>query len=184
MAELFITSDTHFGHANIIKYTGRPFKDVYHMDTELIRRWNERVAPEDTVIHLGDFCFKNSPGGKEGEGTVNPARHYTDQLNGKIIPIKGNHDKNNSFNTHITGLEISFGKYLFWATHRPDDCDFAYKINLVGHVHDKWQYRTYWNTSNMKNILLINVGVDQHNFYPLKMTQVLQLIARIKRNDK
>jgi len=50
----FITADTHFGHANIIKYCQRPFKDVEAMDKALIRSWNERVKPEDTVFKKND----------------------------------------------------------------------------------------------------------------------------------
>lgn len=32
---VFFTSDTHFGHANIIKYCGRPYRDVTQMDAEV-----------------------------------------------------------------------------------------------------------------------------------------------------
>ena len=64
MSKIFYTADLHLGHANIIKYCNRPFKDVDQMNETLIRNWNSRVKPEDTVIHNGDFCFKNTPGGK------------------------------------------------------------------------------------------------------------------------
>ena len=50
----FITADKHFGHANIIKYCQRPFKDVEVIDKALIRSWNERVKPEDTVFKKND----------------------------------------------------------------------------------------------------------------------------------
>ena len=48
---LFFTSDTHFHHANIIRFCNRPFRDVEEMDEILIRNWNEVVGPEDTVFH-------------------------------------------------------------------------------------------------------------------------------------
>ena len=54
----WFTGDSHFNHTNIIKYTDRPFKDIYHMNETIIKNWNERVKDEDTVFHLGDFCFK------------------------------------------------------------------------------------------------------------------------------
>ena len=38
---IWFTSDTHFGHKEIIRFTGRPFASVEEMDRELIRRWNE-----------------------------------------------------------------------------------------------------------------------------------------------
>lgn len=36
----FFTSDTHFGHANIINLCNRPFKDVNHMNDMLVENWN------------------------------------------------------------------------------------------------------------------------------------------------
>ena len=55
----FFTADTHFGHANIIKYTNRPFDSPNHMDDILIANWNAVVGPDDEVYHLGDFALCN-----------------------------------------------------------------------------------------------------------------------------
>ena len=30
------------------------------MNSELIHRWNEKVGPDDTIFHLGDFAFGGS----------------------------------------------------------------------------------------------------------------------------
>ena len=49
MGEVFFTSDTHFNHANIIKYCKRPFASVEEMNGEMISRWNKVVRPRDTV---------------------------------------------------------------------------------------------------------------------------------------
>ena len=54
---VFVTSDLHFGHKNIIKYENRPFKDVEEMDQKLIENWNNKVGKDDTVYILGDFSW-------------------------------------------------------------------------------------------------------------------------------
>ena len=85
MEKIFFTSDTHFGHANIIKYCARPFASVQEMNRELIARWNAVVGPRDTVYHLGDFAF----------GKASEAPTFLRKLNGaKKILIRGNHDRN------------------------------------------------------------------------------------------
>jgi calcineurin-like phosphoesterase family protein len=37
---IFFTSDTHFHHANIIKYCARPFRDSVEMNDALVNNWN------------------------------------------------------------------------------------------------------------------------------------------------
>ena len=82
MNKIWFTSDSHFGHDRIIKYANRPFESVGEMDIALIQAWNERVGDDDTVYHLGDFCF-----GKKKEFVK-----YASRLNGRIMLIRGNHD--------------------------------------------------------------------------------------------
>lgn len=81
----WITSDLHFGHANIQKFcptTRSRFRDVDHMNAQMIREWNDSVDAQDTVYILGDFSFMNV------EKTVAVAR----SLKGNKILIEGNHD--------------------------------------------------------------------------------------------
>ena len=63
----FFTSDTHFGHANIINLCKRPFKDVNHMNDMLVENWNNVVTDDDTVFHLGDFAFGGSWSGNNNK---------------------------------------------------------------------------------------------------------------------
>ena len=83
--EMFFTSDHHFSHSAIIKYTDRPFVDVDEMDQELIKRWNEVVGPNDSVFHLGDFVL----------GGPDKASQYFAELNGQIHALANHwhHDK-------------------------------------------------------------------------------------------
>lgn len=77
---IWFTSDTHFSHDNIIKYTNRPFKTIEEMNNTLIYNWNKVVKPYDKVYFLGDFCWKEP-------------KYFINRLAGTIEFIKGNHDK-------------------------------------------------------------------------------------------
>jgi len=79
---IYFTSDTHFGHANIIRYCNRPFATVEEMDEALIANWNAVVGRGDEVWHLGDFGWHDAK----------RMRSIFQRLNGKKRLIIGNHD--------------------------------------------------------------------------------------------
>jgi calcineurin-like phosphoesterase family protein len=83
LSEIWVTSDTHFGHENIIMYCGRPFANAEIMDEVLIENWNSVVKPGDKVYHLGDVYM--------GHKRENISRILS-KLNGKKRLILGNHD--------------------------------------------------------------------------------------------
>ena len=55
MEKIWFTADSHWGHANAIRYDKRPYESVTEMDADLLRRWNETVGSKDVVYHLGDI---------------------------------------------------------------------------------------------------------------------------------
>lgn len=79
----YFTSDTHFSHGNILRYSKRPFVTIQEMGETLIQRWNSVVHANDTVYHIGDFVFGNY---KQWESILK-------RLKGNIILIQGNHDR-------------------------------------------------------------------------------------------
>lgn len=81
--DTWFISDTHFGHANIIKYSDRPFSDVDDMNEKMVEAWNNLVKPGDNVYHNGDFAFMRYP----------EFKNLTWRLNGNIHLVLGNHDK-------------------------------------------------------------------------------------------
>lgn len=82
---IWITSDHHFNHKNILEYADRPFLNVEDMNEAMVRHWNEVVALDDIVWHLGDFTL-------EGQET---ARKFFRALNGTILVLNNpwHHDK-------------------------------------------------------------------------------------------
>ena len=86
MANIFVISDTHFGHKNILNFKNaegqslRVFEDVDQMNEHMIERWNSVVRPEDKIYHLGDLIVK-------GDDWILLGR-----LQGHKRLILGNHD--------------------------------------------------------------------------------------------
>ncbi len=81
--EIYVISDTHFNHKNIIDYCNRPFKDIDEMNNTIIYNWNRIVKKDDIVYHLGDFFL----------GSKFDLKDIVDRLNGAIYLIRGNHDR-------------------------------------------------------------------------------------------
>lgn len=84
MPKIFFTGDLHFGHENVLAFDKRPFASIEEMDTELIRRWNNKVGKGDLTYVLGDMIWKTHN---------DDAPSLIKSLNGQIILIKGNHDR-------------------------------------------------------------------------------------------
>src|SRR5215469_5536961 len=80
---IYITSDEHYAHSNIIKYCNRPFIHTYEMEKGLIANHNSVVKSNDVVYHLGDFSFDREK---------NKIKYILSQLNGTNYLIAGNHD--------------------------------------------------------------------------------------------
>lgn len=165
MNNIFFTSDTHFGHTNIMRYSNRPFESVQEMDAEIIRRWNEVVGPTDHVYHLGDFSFR-----KEGR-----IYEILMQLNGKIHFIWGNHDQTIQRSESLQGM-FEWCRNYYELRHNGDKFIlFHYPIfewnkmhrgsyHLFGHVHGSTPGRGGRS---------MDVGVDCHDFYPIHIDEVV-----------
>ena len=78
----YATADPHLGHANIIRYCKRPFKNVKEMNEKIIKNFNDILKEDDVLYCVGDYCFRNSPGGKEGEGSPDKAIDYIKKFKG------------------------------------------------------------------------------------------------------
>lgn len=177
MNNVWLTSDQHFGHANIIKYSDRPFYNVHEMNRTMTERWNEKIAPNDTVIHVGDLIF----------GKPRDLQKYNSRLNGKKILIRGNHDRgpatfmNAGFLAVHDKLTIDIGGRPVMICHYPFFNDKEPKLKFAerrpeyngnwlihGHVHTAWKI--------MRERKMINVSVEAWDYYPVSLETIINII--------
>jgi calcineurin-like phosphoesterase family protein len=132
MMNRWFISDTHFSHANIIRYTKRPFQSVSEMNEKLIENWNAFIKPEDTVFFLGDFAL----------GTTEFLTSLCSLLHGNKICIRGNHDGTPAkmhkigFSLVLESAFIKIGRHQVELVHIPSQTAPAH-FQLHGHVHEK-----------------------------------------------
>lgn len=88
MPNLFVVSDHHFDHANILTFNKpdgtklRPeFENVNEMNEFMVEEHNKVVRVQDKVYILGDVTMKDPPG------------KFLSRLNGHKRLILGNHDQ-------------------------------------------------------------------------------------------
>jgi calcineurin-like phosphoesterase family protein len=192
----WFTSDTHFGHARIIELADRPFASVEEMNEALVERWNERVAPEDTVIHLGDVAL----------GPIEESLKYIERLNGFKILVVGNHDRpfppmqkgnltkvsNWTERYREAGFDLILRSFHFKdeaigpfnGSHFPYDGDShdaerfrEYRLDdeaiplVHGHTHSNGVV-----TRSNKGTLQVHVGVDAWDFRPVSVEEIQEIL--------
>ena len=196
---VWLTSDLHFHHNNILKYCNRPWTTVEEMNEALINNWNSVVGPNDDVYCLGDFCF----GGVEKLESIICQRRDDGSklLNGRIHLILGNHDPERICKSEHTNEffdEICFQKCLLingWTVflnHFPflsfsNNRDHKV-INLHGHIHlpNNVIFGDTGGVINSDRYKMLqwnqyDVGVDHNNYTPVSWKQVLTKIEQQKK---
>jgi len=134
MPAVFLTSDTHFGHAGVCHFTRedgvtklRPWNDPDEMDEEMIRRWNDRVRPSDKVYHLGDVVINRR------------ALKTLSRLNGDKVLIRGNHDifRDEEYREYFRELRAYHVMNGMILSHIPvhEASLGRFGVNIHGHLH-------------------------------------------------
>ena len=170
---IFFTADLHLGHANIIKHCSRPFSSVEEMDEHLIRAWNSRVRPKDSVYIIGDLIFRS---------TASP-ESYLNRLQGKKHLILGNHDKDwvkkADMSQHFESVErfaeISDGQHKITLCHYPlmswnQIAKGSYMVH--GHIHNNQDAMYFPLMKEMPNLL--NAGVEINGYHPVKLDELIK----------
>jgi len=160
---IYLISDTHFGHKNIISTCKRPFKTVEEMDETMINNWNSIIKHGDVVYFLGDFAWKKHD-------------DYLDKLKGTIVFIKGNHDEKFDMIMYPE-LTIQYKGYTFILIH--DKANVSHKnlgkkaYVISGHTHNKDVYIDFLNHD-------INVSVEQINYKMISLDQIISDLKNLK----
>ena len=190
VGKIWLASDTHFFHENILKYCNRPFETVEAMNDALVANWNSVVKPDDHVYHLGDFCFGNV---EKWNWCLEPGR-----LNGHIHLILGNHDPDRVFRegTLIERFDsIDYQKTLIiegWTVilnHFPflsfsNNLDHK-AMQLFGHIHS--------SPDGIGNVMAggkelqwnqYDVGVDNNNYTPVSWAQIKEKLKLAENEER
>lgn len=181
MKDIWLISDTHFNHANILNFRDswtneliRPgFKNVEEMDEKLIDNWNSVVKDGDIVYHLGDVVM----GDRDAWMKKNWAR-----LRGSKRLIVGNHDdikslvKGNYFKKVY--LQRKMPEQGIIMTHLPIDkwsagsgspTNWIQLVNVHGHIHQ----------NDSPPGPYVNVSVEKTNFKPIHLEEVKKLAKEV-----
>jgi calcineurin-like phosphoesterase family protein len=177
MPAVFLVSDTHFGHAGVCHFTRndgitklRPWTAPDEMDEEMVRRWNERVRPNDKVYHLGDVVINRK------------ALPILNRLNGDKVLIRGNHDifKDEDYTPYfrsLRGVHVMNGMILSHIPVHPESLG-RFGVNIHGHLHANRVMRdlAVCGRDNVIDVRYHCVCVEQTDFAPILFEDVVKRI--------
>jgi calcineurin-like phosphoesterase family protein len=181
MPAVFLVSDTHFGHVGVCKFLRndgvtklRPWDSPEEMDEEMVKRWNERVRPNDKVYHLGDVVINRR------------ALKTLERLNGDKVLIKGNHDifrleEYTPYFRDVRGYHVMNGMIL---SHIPvhESSLYRFGTNIHGHLHAnrvmKPSPSRWFPNQEVIDPRYHCVCVEQTDFAPILFEDVIKRIER------
>lgn len=170
MVATWFISDTHFGHANIIKFTGndgeriRQFASVEEHDETIIENVNKLVKPHDRLYIMGDVAI-----GRKHIATVG-------KLNGKKKLLKGNHDIFR-LKDYIPYFE-DISSYRVYPNHgiivshiplHTCQLERRFRLNAHGHMH----------SNVIPDVRYLNLCLEHTNFGPISFDEVVSKVPTI-----
>lgn len=174
---IYFTSDTHYFHKNVLMYCKRPWDDVDAMNDGLIKNWNSKVTPADTVYMLGDVSF----------GDENKTESILSRLNGDIKLVFGNHDKVIRKSSKVMKRFSQTGDYMELRFKMKDGNE-----NMICMSHFPM---VVWNKSHRGSWMLhghshgtltypmkakiIDVGVDPRGYFPISLKEVEDHMSKL-----
>jgi calcineurin-like phosphoesterase family protein len=177
--EIFVTSDLHLDHKNLIdglsdwddNKAPRYFDSVEHMNSTIIDRINETVRSKDILYIQGDVAM----------GAANRLPKHISRIRcNNINLIYGNHDKMIRRSGKLRSLFTSVQDYKviridgqkIVMSHFPFitwDGIHRGSIQLYGHCHGNLS-----DTGKRQ----MDIGVDTNNYYPYRLSKVIETLNR------
>jgi calcineurin-like phosphoesterase family protein len=198
---IFFTSDLHIGHANVIKFSNRPFKDLDDMHNKLVKNYNAIVPEHGVCYFLGDIGLCKSE----------IIREVIGRMNGTKILILGNHDKgvnamyNMGFDVVLYGATLQIANQRVTLSHCPLLGVFRERTDLMEHgnpgecwhgelnpkrrrfsTHDNGQLHLHGHIHSPnggKSAKIegrqFDVGVDANDYRPVSISAIESWISRM-----
>jgi len=142
----------------------------------MLKKWNEKVKKDETVYYLGDLAFLSRT----------KLQEFVYRMNGKIHLIRGNHDHY----YHRSEIAGRFESVKDYCDLKIQDSDNPKKYQLIVLCHypiENWNGKHYksWHLhghshgkTESKNILRLDVGVDNFNFNPVTYEQIKEIMNK------
>lgn len=163
---IFLISDLHLNHENIIRYCKRPFRTKRQMNEALVNNWNNTVKASDIIFFLGDLAFGTN---------IRSIDYWLDKLNGKKVFIRGNHDTQ-PFTKALEAPNHYFIRYKeqsFMLTHKPLRPQYWNDWVIHGEKHNNNLEKYPFMNKEEKTI---NVSAEVINYKPISLDRIISEI--------
>jgi calcineurin-like phosphoesterase family protein len=171
---MYLTSDWHLFHFNVIEYCNRPYKDVNQMHKDMQFEHNQVISDKDDVWNLGDITMLSSE-------YVGKVKKEILKFNGTKHLVIGNHDEwrpssyeKAGFWTIHTAFWFQYKGFTFYLVHDPAKYTIIENdpkaIMLCGHVHNLFKHL-------LPEKRVINVGVDVWK-RPVSFKEIIELLEK------
>ncbi len=149
------------------------------MDQTLIKNWNAVVPEDGIVVHCGDFMLPH-------DNDVKEYMRYMNKLNGKILLLRGNHDRIDLMtqNDKLISVQdkaiIEVESIKIYAEHYPCAA-FNGDYHVYGHIHTLSDGVCYGMDAEALGAMkktTYDVGVDQNNYTPVSYWQLCDIIRK------
>lgn len=168
---VWVSSDLHFFHKNVIKFCNRPYNTVEEMNEGIIKNFNSVIQPNDTLYLLGDISFSNAV----------KAVDVLNRLNGHKHLIIGNHDTKLVKDIRVMEVFSSISHYKEMKVGKSNVVMMHYpiyswnrkhygSIHLFGHLHG--------NNVDLGEGRYKDVGVDTNNMMPYNLYNLVEEMER------